>query len=34
MTRYLCPKCEDHPMLDEELYCIFCKGRYIWEDKE
>lgn len=34
MTRYLCPKCEDHPTLMENLDCYFCKGKYIWQDPE
>ena len=30
MTRYCCPDCEDHIMLDEDLHCIVCKGMYVW----
>ena len=30
MSRYCCPDCQDHIMLDEGLNCIVCKGRYVW----
>ena len=31
MTKYLCPDCDDHIMLDQDtLTCIVCKGRYMW----
>lgn len=33
MTRYLCPKCEDHPILTD-LMCDFCGGEYIWKDRD
>ncbi len=34
MTRYCCPDCEDHIVLDDDLYCEFCKGGYIWLSEE
>ncbi len=33
MSRQLCPKCEDHPILDDCLCCMFCKGSYEWKEK-
>jgi len=33
MTRYCCPKCEDHPLLSDSLECIFCGGQYKWVEK-
>jgi len=33
MTRYCCPHCEDHPILDDGLSCCFCGGQYVWKDK-
>lgn len=30
MTRYLCPDCKDHPILDDSLICPFCLGKYVW----
>ena len=31
MSRYCCPDCQDHIMLDQDsLTCIVCKGRYVW----
>jgi len=33
MTRYCCPDCEDHPILNEQLECIVCGGRYVWKEK-
>ena len=32
MTRYCCPECGDHPILNN-LECIFCEGRYVWKEK-
>jgi len=34
MTRYCCPECQDHPILDDTLYCIVCKGQYKWISKK
>jgi len=34
MTRYCCPKCEDHPILNETLKCIFCGGQYVWKESK
>lgn len=34
MTKYCCPSCPDHPILDDNLKCIFCKGSYVWKKKE
>jgi len=36
MTRYLCPKCEGGGviLLEDDLSCSFCKGKYIWEDSQ
>lgn len=34
MTRYCCPECEDHIMLDDSLKCIVCEGQYEWVSKE
>jgi hypothetical protein len=31
MTRYLCPDCKDHPLLDDTLECVFCGGKYVWK---
>ena len=33
MTRYCCPECEDHILLDEILHCVVCDGRYEWVSK-
>ena len=30
MTRYCCPDCPDHPILNDGLVCIFCHGQYKW----
>lgn len=34
MSRQLCPKCEDHPILNEDLSCIFCGGYYSWKTSD
>jgi len=34
MTRYCCPDCEDHILLDDSLKCIVCEGQYKWVKKE
>jgi len=34
MTRFLCPECPDHPLLDDTLYCMFCEGQYEWVSKK
>ncbi len=33
MSRQCCPKCEDHPILNEGLHCIFCGGYYVWKEQ-
>jgi len=34
MTKYCCPDCPDHPVLNENLECYVCGGKYVWEKKE
>ena len=34
MTRHCCPNCEDHPILNDCLECVFCGGMYIWNEKK
>jgi len=33
MTKHCCPKCKEHPVLDETLKCILCEGQYVWKEK-
>lgn len=37
MDNLLCPECESifgKPLLDDDLSCPVCEGRYVWEKQK